>query len=73
MNVISEYVLATRPWSFTAAVVPVLVTVAVLGHSFLSESVLRVLAMAVAVQAGLVNFFSPGTVHVSILPFIHQP
>jgi len=47
-----EYVLATRPWSFTAAVIPVLVVSAVTGSSLLSESFVRCMVMAVSIQAG---------------------
>ena len=52
MSAVKEYILATRPWSFTAGVVPVLVTTAVLGQSFLAENVWRAVSMAITVQAG---------------------
>jgi 1,4-dihydroxy-2-naphthoate octaprenyltransferase len=59
MSVIKEYILATRPWSFTAGLVPVLVTAAVLGQSFASENFVRALLMALSVQSGanLVNTY----------------
>jgi 1,4-dihydroxy-2-naphthoate octaprenyltransferase len=47
-----EYVLATRPWSFTAAIIPVLVVSAVVGADLLSLAFARCLIMAVAIQAG---------------------
>ena len=47
-----EYVLASRPWSFTAAIIPVLVVSAVTGASLLSPSFVRCMVMAVAIQAG---------------------
>lgn len=49
---LKEYILATRPWSFTAAIVPVLITSAVSNASLLSEPFLRCMVMAVAIQAG---------------------
>lgn len=49
---VGEYVLATRPWSFTAAIIPVLVVTAATRSPLLSESFVRALVMAVAVQAG---------------------
>lgn len=52
MDTLKEYILATRPWSFTAAVVPILVTAAVCNSDFLSTEFLRCLAIGVAVQAG---------------------
>lgn len=52
MGDIKEYILATRPWSFTAGLVPVLVTTAVVGQSFTSENTLRACVMALTVQAG---------------------
>ena len=47
-----EYVLAMRPWSFTAAIVPVAVTTAVVGGSFRSPVFLRAMAMGICIQAG---------------------
>lgn len=47
-----EYILAMRPWSFTAAIVPVAVTTAVVGSSFSSPIFLRAMAMGVCIQAG---------------------
>lgn len=52
MSVIFEYILATRPWSFTAAIVPVLITVAVIKANFYSIEFLRIFIIAIAVQAG---------------------
>jgi len=49
---LQEYILATRPWSFTAAIVPVLVVAAVVKADFMSIEFLRAWIMAVAVQAG---------------------
>lgn len=51
MSKFSKYILATRPWSFTAAVVPIFVTLAVVKGSFLSLEFLRVLTMGIAIQA----------------------
>lgn len=52
MDIVREYALATRPWSFTAAIIPVLVTTALLGQSFFCANFLRAMAMAISVQAG---------------------
>lgn len=59
MSAIKEYILATRPWSFTAGLVPVLVTTAVLGQSYASEGFIRAALMALSVQSGanLVNTY----------------
>eukprot|EP00039_Didymoeca_costata_P029147 m.23428 g.23428 ORF g.23428 m.23428 type:complete len:105 (-) comp7499_c0_seq1:743-1057(-) len=43
---------STRPWSFTASIVPVLVTAAASGANLLSSSVLRAVCFAVSVHAG---------------------
>lgn len=51
MDVVKEYVLATRPWSFTAAVVPVLVTAAVVKTRMLSLEFLQAMTMGVCIQA----------------------
>lgn len=51
-SVLVEYILATRPWSFTAGAVPVLVTAAVLRTPLTSSTVIRAFVMAIAVQAG---------------------
>lgn len=51
-SILKEYVLATRPWSFTCGFIPVMVTAAVLGTSFLSIDFARAIVMAIAVQAG---------------------
>ena len=48
---VTEYILAMRPHTFTAAVVPILLTAAVTGQSFKSPAFLRALAMGVSVQA----------------------
>eukprot|EP01038_Epipyxis_sp_PR26KG_P015505 gene15505-20926_t len=47
-----EYILSTRPWSFTAAIVPIIITTAVTNSSFLSESFIRALSMGIFIQAG---------------------
>jgi len=47
-----EYILASRPWSFTAAAIPVLVTTAVNGSSLSSLQFLRCVVMAISIQAG---------------------
>ena len=47
-----EYVLATRPWSFTAVIVPIMLTTTVAGHSVFSIRALQALAIGVFVQAG---------------------
>ena len=51
-SIIIELVLAVRPWSLTAAIIPVLLTTAATGASFTSEEFFRVLIMAVCVQSG---------------------
>lgn len=51
-GLIAEYILATRPWSFTAAAVPILITAAVSKVSFLSEEFIRAMLMGITVQAG---------------------
>ncbi len=50
--IIMDYIVATRPWSFTAALVPVLVTAAVSKVSFHSVEFLRAISVAISVQAG---------------------
>ena len=52
MSLIMEYILATRPWSFTAAIIPVLIVTAVTRSPLQSPLFLRAFVMAVAVQAG---------------------
>ena len=52
MSSFSKYFIATRPWSFTASVVPVLVTAAICRIPLFSTILLRILIMAVSVQAG---------------------
>lgn len=50
---VKECILATRPWSFTAALVPIAVTTAVLGKQyFLTLEFIRALIIGVGVQAG---------------------
>jgi len=44
--------LATRPWSFTAAVVPLLITSAAIDANLFSISFIRILCLGIAVQAG---------------------
>ena len=51
MDSIMEYLVATRPWSFTAAVVPILVTTAVLHANFLSVEFAQAMIMGISVQA----------------------
>ena len=51
MDTISEYILATRPWSFTAAIVPIMVTAAVVKASFFSIEFLQAVTMGVSIQA----------------------
>lgn len=51
-----NYVIATRPWSFTASIIPILITAALLYKSHPSQvsfvEVLRVILIIVFVQAG---------------------
>ena len=47
-----ECVLASRPWSFTASIIPITLTSVVLGQSLLSLAFLRVLSMGIFIQAG---------------------
>lgn len=49
---VKEYILATRPWSFTAAIIPIVITTALVDHPFLSLNFVRALTMGVSVQAG---------------------
>ncbi|RYH28875.1 prenyltransferase [archaeon] len=49
---IAELFVATRPWSFTTTVIPVLVTAAVTGVSFFTPEFARALAMGLFVHAG---------------------
>ena len=51
MKIIKEYMLATRPWSFTAGIIPVLVTASTLNGWKWSE-LIRSILMAVSIQAG---------------------
>jgi 1,4-dihydroxy-2-naphthoate octaprenyltransferase len=51
-SLLFEIFLATRPWSFTAAVIPVLLTAAVAHVSFFQPLTYIALLMAVFVQAG---------------------
>ena len=52
MNKVKDYTLALRPWSFTAAIVPIMVTAAVTGSDLSSISFVRALTMGITVQAG---------------------
>jgi hypothetical protein len=38
METLKEYIIASRPWSFTAAIVPVLVTAAVIQNNVNNEN-----------------------------------
>lgn len=51
MDDLKEYVLATRPWSFTAAIVPIIVTTAVLDANFLSVEFTQAMIMGISIQA----------------------
>jgi len=52
MTIIQEYLVALRPWSFTASIIPVCITAAVTNSSFLSWEFGRALAMAVFIHSG---------------------
>jgi len=52
MECMLQYALATRPWSFTAAAVPILVTAAVTTAPLLSINFFRAMSLGVTVQAG---------------------
>lgn len=52
MNKVKDYTLAMRPWSFTAAIVPIMVTAAVTGSDLSSINFVRALTMGITVQAG---------------------
>lgn len=47
-----ELFLATRPWSFTATLVPILVTAGVTGSSFATAEFARALAMGIFIHSG---------------------
>lgn len=51
-----KYIIATRPWSFTATVIPVLITAAIIsregGQKVVLQDVLRVLFIIISVHAG---------------------
>lgn len=51
-SLLTELILAMRPWSFTASIIPVLITAAVTKSQFLSLLFLRALTMGVFIQAG---------------------
>ena len=51
MDDLKEYVVATRPWSFTAAIVPIIVTTSVLHANFLSIEFAQAIIMGISVQA----------------------
>lgn len=46
-----EYIKACRPYTFTASIVPIMVTTAVVGGSFQSLDFLRTIAMGISVQS----------------------
>ena len=52
MGKFEQCILSTRPWSFSAAIIPVIVTTAVSHSSFLSFNFVRAIIMGVSVQAG---------------------
>lgn len=52
LDTVKEYIIATRPWSFTAGIIPVLITAAVSQVPITSTSFIRATIMAMAVQAG---------------------
>jgi 1,4-dihydroxy-2-naphthoate octaprenyltransferase len=49
---LSELVIATRPWSFTAGIIPVVITAAVAGVPLTDLKLISALVMAVSIQAG---------------------
>ena len=51
MAVAYEYFIACRPYTFTASIIPVMVTTAVVGGSFRSLDFLRTIAMGISVQS----------------------
>jgi menadiol prenyltransferase len=51
-DIIKEYILALRPWSFTATIVPILVTAAVTNSPFTSEKFFRSLLMGLFIHSG---------------------
>lgn len=51
MDDLKEYIVATRPWSFTAAIVPIIVTAAVLHANFYSVEFAQAMVMGISVQA----------------------
>jgi 1,4-dihydroxy-2-naphthoate octaprenyltransferase len=52
MVAVMEYILAARPWSFTAGIVPVVITTALLNYPFFSVGFLRAVSMTLCVQTG---------------------
>lgn len=52
MTKLIEYILAMRPWSFTAAAVPILISAAVCKTNLLSEAFVRAFVMGICIQAG---------------------
>jgi|Transcript_26316 1,4-dihydroxy-2-naphthoate octaprenyltransferase len=46
-----EYFIACRPHTFTASIIPVMVTTAVVGKSFQSSEFLRTIAMGISIQS----------------------
>ena len=51
MQNIGEYILATRPWSFTAAIVPIMVTLGVVNSNIFCFEFLQAITMGVSIQA----------------------
>ncbi|KAJ1423930.1 UbiA prenyltransferase family-domain-containing protein [Ochromonadaceae sp. CCMP2298] len=49
---LSEIVISTRPWSFTAGIIPVVITAAIAGVPLTNVKVLSTVVMAVSIQAG---------------------
>ena len=52
ISIVVEYIIASRPYSFTASIIPVLMTAVVVGSSLRSEMFIRAMIMGVAAQAG---------------------
>jgi hypothetical protein len=73
MDIIKECVLATRPWSFTAGLIPILVTTALVSTNkgydvYLHGNFIRALVMGISIQAAanLTNTCMP----MSVLQYI---
>eukprot|EP01041_Mallomonas_annulata_P006006 gene6006-12111_t len=52
MGAIMEYILAIRPWSLTAALIPIVTTATVLGTSYTDENFIRAVVMGIFIQIG---------------------